>query len=283
MDYWSDTENLRNLKCCMCHNYLSYFPIYTDSDQTSICGRCQPVVGQSVYRNEIYELATEVFTFPCRNYSKGCLEKLIPKNIPEHEDLCDFRIVQCPIRDDHLSDSPCNWEDIVSDIYQHFRTQHPNLIPPDGKFEVDLTNNFSGKYLYSLGQDYFILTFTSNTDMNLLICNVVNIGFTRKVECCNFKITLKNESGAKKIEVCGNIEETFQWNTREIEKELDNLCSIIAEVEVYMKEEVKEDIDTANGNSPMVNYGLIEGMKCMVRKVILYTGRLVIRCIPLDM
>lgn len=268
------TSLLEKLLCFRCQNYLSYFPIYSDVNQNSICGRCQPSDVQNFYHNEIYEKSMEAFAFPCSYCKNGCKKThLHPKDVPTHEDGCEFRTIQCPALNS-LTDAVCDWKGFSSDIYEHFEQEHPQFILRDGKFEADFITNRKGVFLYAFAEHYFIVTKTINSIKSIATVNVEYIGNKSDVKNYNFKITYTNADGAKDIDVVEKIGQTVEIDGKTVLDLLGYPFSILAEFTVY------EDINNSNGDiireirNPAVNYEMIEGMKCTVSVIIHYIRNL---------
>lgn len=256
---------LEKLKCTNCSKYLSYFPIYFDANQNLLCGRCQPIEHQTLIRNDIYEVSMEAFRFPCSYTSNGCSAEFFPKDIPKHEDWCEFRNIRCPALN-LVTDTNCDWQGHSRDIYEHFESNHPKLILQDGRFEADFTSNYVGKFLYAFGQDYFVVTKSTNSIKNLVTCTVTYLGCNPHVVDYSFKITLRNANGSKNVEVDGKVGGTVEIDGNIVLDLLDDPLSIIAEIDVY--EEVKNATVGVKQKKSAVNYEMIEGMKCVVSTLI---------------
>lgn len=260
---------LEKLVCFNCQNYLSYFPIYSDVNQKSICGRCQQFDTQNFYHNEIYEQSMEAFEFPCTYSKNGCKEScLLPKDIPKHEDVCEFRQMQCPANNDSTN-AVCDWKGLTCDIYEHFEEHHPQFILQDGKFEADFVSNYKGVFLYAFGQYYFIVTKTSDAK-NVGTVNFAYTGNDPDVKKYNYKITYKNANGAKSIDVVGKIGETVKIDGEMILDLLGEPFSIIAEITLYEETDTNNVDGTKKERNPAVNYEIIESMKCTVSLMNLY-------------
>lgn len=117
------------LKCDVCDNCLSYFPIFVTKNK-NICGRCPPEDG--AIRITAYEAAVAFHKFSCRYKNEGCCKKLLPKEVPEHEKNCFFRCIQCSLL-------TCDWEGTFGDLISHFEQNHSKLILKGNEdFEIDL-------------------------------------------------------------------------------------------------------------------------------------------------
>lgn len=112
-------NNMSNLKCSTCENYLSVAPIYTNKGKF-ICGRCKPL-GDRV---TIYEELAKYMTFPCVH--KSCTLQLKWGQVQNHEQNCPFKIVACP-------KIKCATYHTVKDLNKHFKDMHQDLLYVSGK------------------------------------------------------------------------------------------------------------------------------------------------------
>lgn len=209
----------------------------------------------------------ENFRFPCCHDLYGCTEEYRPKDIPDHEYWCNFKMIQCPAID-FKTNTICEWEGLSDQIYEHFQQNHSKFILEDGKFEADLITSFSGKFLYAFGQDYFIFTKVTDSNKNAFMCTLAYIGHDRKVSSYWFKITLKTPTGEKTVDITGQIGVTVEISVPTIINYLDNPFTILAEIDVF--EKPKDDLNVGVNNSvenalTSVNYEMLEAIRCWVR------------------
>ncbi|GLV33938.1 seven in absentia [Carabus blaptoides fortunei] len=119
-------EVLTTLRCTECSNYLSCTPVMVNENGDSICGRCPilQISNRSLVRNKAYENLAKIVQFPCRFHNEGCLKKLPMEDIMEHEEDCEYIKWICPA----LPVGSCNWTGPRTEIYQHFKAKHVDLI-----------------------------------------------------------------------------------------------------------------------------------------------------------
>lgn len=263
MDKDSTIALLEKLRCSKCHKFLSCFPIYSDTNQNSICGRCHASESKNYLRNNIFEISMEHFKFPCCYESNGCSVKLVPKRILEHENWCEFRTFKCSALS-FVTEPLCDWKGFASDIYEHFEQKHQDLILQDGKFEVDLISNYTGNFLYAFGDNYFIVTKTIDSNSDWFACTLTYIGSDPIVNDYNFRIILENGNGSQNIEVLGEIGGTIEIKCTNLLDSLGNPCLVSAEIDVFEKQKITQTSKEVERIGPTVNYEMIEGMKCSV-------------------
>lgn len=91
-------QALDNLTCGLCYNSLSVFPIYSYGNKDMvICGRCPLQNDFLPQREHLYEQLAQYIEFPCRYHGNGCIEKLKPSDIQNHEYSCLHKACLCPI------------------------------------------------------------------------------------------------------------------------------------------------------------------------------------------
>lgn len=122
-------DNLSKLKCALCDNPLSVFPILLLLGG-SICGRCPMKEGS--LRNKAYEYFAENKYFSCRYEKQGCSRKLLPRDVKLHEELCGARPISCP-RD------KCTWQGPLRCMVNHYRKIHKIFSNNSFEFEANIT------------------------------------------------------------------------------------------------------------------------------------------------
>ncbi|VEN46700.1 unnamed protein product [Callosobruchus maculatus] len=131
---------------CTCHNcnkLLNVEPIYLVTDSKSdnpnipllaqICGRCKHVLKKYPQDNQLrqyaYENLARFLTYPCSNKKSGCTAVLNWDNILDHEIVCEFQMVLCPLNhDDIFSVDKCTWKGNVRCLNEHIERTHKEHI-----------------------------------------------------------------------------------------------------------------------------------------------------------
>lgn len=164
------TENLNStslelLKCSLCHNFLSYFPIFL-SEGKNICGRCP--VSDNAVRNDIYEVIAKLHYFPCRYQYDGCLKELAPEDMAEHEETCSARKVKCPV-------SNCLWDESLFCLIDHCEEEHSQLmLRKNQEFDVNLKHSYEVDNFYIYDSKLFIVSMEFDVDQKRLECLITD-------------------------------------------------------------------------------------------------------------
>lgn len=251
------SDTVVNLTCNTCKKYLSYYPVYYEENGGSICGRCQPSL--NAIHNQLYELSVQYTKFPCSFYSNGCLERLIPSEIPEHEKWCKYRTIQCMILNDK-----CEWKGLIKNLYDHFEKKHMVFILSTKSFEIDFVNSHNENCLLNFGQDLYVVTRSADSKKNIYSCTVNYMG--SNLVCLDFyyKLTFKNVNGSKKHSIQKSIGETVEVNRKEISDILGDPLSIVVDIEILPKEDIEEmEVDSKEYTSP-INYEMLKELECLV-------------------
>lgn len=122
------STNLKKFKCSSCQNYLSFYPIYLTSE-INTCGRCP--FPEGALRNVAYESIAAAQKFPCRYQNNGCLKELLPKNVQDHEKICQGRDIACHV-------AGCDWKGTFYTVAEHYKACHENFSKISHKFEIDV-------------------------------------------------------------------------------------------------------------------------------------------------
>lgn len=263
------SEILDELKCFKCNKYLSFFPIYSDANLHSICGRCDASITENWFHNSIFETSMESVSFPCCHNSYGCTGKFIPKDIPGHEHFCEYKMFECPVFD-HDTNTICEWRGRSVNVYEHFEEKHPKYILRDGKFEADLITNYSGNFLFAFGQDYFICTKTTDSSRRIATCILTYIGSDPNMNNHYYKITLKTTNGKKPVDMANKVGTAIEMSIPKIIDLLGNPSSILAEINIFEKpvdEDDQENIVETHDTS--LNFSILETIRCSVSKNVL--------------
>ncbi|XP_063916592.1 uncharacterized protein LOC135132433 [Zophobas morio] len=151
------------LKCSLCKNYLSHFPISIYSNNQNICGRC-PIPEGTVYHEEALETLCHLLRFPCRYQSEGCSQQLYPKEVPQHEENCPFRIVKCVM----TKPTPCSWSGNLPTLPSHLQADHAASFLKNGEFKVDVSRSEECDFLMQCEKKVVVCTKKFETGSNTL-------------------------------------------------------------------------------------------------------------------
>lgn len=143
--------------CRKCLNFLSP-PIMLVAGIGNICGSCNLMDDTKLaLHNSALEMILQNMAIPCRNFGRGCKEKVDYFNMSSHDSLCGCRNYCCPMK---LFEG-CAWEGGSSALLDHSLGNHPGFaIAANGncfRLDVDIsTTNDLIKLLYT-DNDKFIL------------------------------------------------------------------------------------------------------------------------------
>lgn len=120
---------LHDLECPVCTEYM-YPPIVLCSNGHNICKRCKDKVdvcpscrGQLTnIRNVILENIARRQNFPCVNRERGCSAILPMDQILEHQAVCKYGKIKCPLN--KIQSETCPWTGNVDDLMMHFSQNH---------------------------------------------------------------------------------------------------------------------------------------------------------------
>ncbi|KAJ8957911.1 hypothetical protein NQ318_001908 [Aromia moschata] len=90
-------DAINSIRCSLCDNYLSVPPIMVISEdgKENQCGRCQQIKCRAYMRNVYFENIARFLSFPCT--FKNCEERLPWGKVEEHEEVCPYRTIRCPL------------------------------------------------------------------------------------------------------------------------------------------------------------------------------------------
>jgi hypothetical protein len=185
-------QNLDKLKCTLCGQYLSYFPISVSvNNERSFCGRCEVPQSTQCIKNISFEAICEFIKFPCRYESEGCHEQFFPKDVPEHEKNCPFLVIPCPVR----TPTSCSWEGSRPTVFHHCQNEHHNMFLKNGEFKIDLS--YSSKYHYLVDRDKILLMFEIQYDSSdkTLQCLIYTCQYelSVKIYTCQLRVANGNK------------------------------------------------------------------------------------------
>lgn len=240
---------LQNLRCCLCNDYLSQFPVHVCKEMGSVCGRCPVLLDDNPIRNKAYEIIAETLSFPCRYSSLGCLELLTPKQLVEHEETCTYRQYFCPF----MPSGCCPWQGPSNELMSHFQEKHSIFILEENMFEIDFTTKYSENYLMSDMQHLFVVHKKCDVYENKFWCAISFIGSKKIAERYNFQLILS----VKGRENCPyvlphlpvrcftnpNLDENnaMKINADDVMIQLNNPASVVCNVVVFRKTENNEN------------------------------------------
>ncbi|KAJ3646144.1 hypothetical protein Zmor_023746 [Zophobas morio] len=192
-------DALLKLKCDSCSNYLSYFPIYvSNADKKNICGRCPHVVQENHVQNEIYEALAQFVKFPCRYKNEGCSESIPPQDIPEHERICDFRIVNCPTK----QFTECDWEEARPSCLNHCQDKHFELMIKNYSFQLDLSQSYDCTNLLEHESLLFIVRQQFDSTKNMIKFSLCHIECEVNTNEFSYELSFKTPHRSVIIEDC---------------------------------------------------------------------------------
>lgn len=251
-------EILSKLVCSTCSKYLSHFPVYFEPNLGAICGRCQP--SATAVRNHLYESALEFSKFPCCFHANGCIERLVPRQIPDHEKWCTHRTIQCIA----VQDSNCEWKGLAKGLYDHFEKKHMEFILLTRSFEIDFVNSHNENCLLSFGQDLYVVTRAADSKKNVYCCTVTYIGSNPRCAEYFFKLTFKNVNGSTEHVMQRKMGQTVEVKRKEIRDLLADPLSIVVEIDVLEEEEEDEKMDADSKEHSTINYEMLKELECLV-------------------
>ena len=124
------------LRCSFCQKYLSHFPVALCSNNQNICKRCKLPKGLLSYQNEAYQTVCQYLKFPCTYKPQGCIELLLPADVPTHEGTCPFRVIKCFLKD-------CNWKGCLPSLIPHYENIHFEKFLVKNEFTINMKSTMS--------------------------------------------------------------------------------------------------------------------------------------------
>lgn len=257
---------LQRLRCALCADYLSQFPVHVCKEIGSVCGRCPVLLDENPIRNEAYEIIAGALTFPCRYSTLGCLEFLTPKDLVDHEETCTFRQYFCPF----MPSGCCPWQGPSSELMAHFQEKHRIFILDDNLFEIDFTSKYSENYLLCNNQNLFVLHKKSDISENLFWCAVSYIGARSVAEQHNFQLMLSVKGNEEysytfsptpiRCFTNPNIDKNnaVEIDVNFIKEELNNPANVVCTVHIIKKQNYSENNQKNLSEKRMVSVESIE-------------------------
>lgn len=185
---------LTKLKCDICKNYLSYFPIFLSTVQ-NICGRC--TIEDNSTRNEVFEALAAFQNFPCRYREQGCIKEFFPKDIPQHEKTCPVRTVNCPL-------FKCTWKGAFPIVIKHCQQDHSELFLQENQyFDIDLGMTYELDNFLIHDQKLFIIRWSFDYEVKNLECLIAHQQeeIEKKNYSCQFTLKFENRRSIIKFDV----------------------------------------------------------------------------------
>ncbi|KAJ3654572.1 hypothetical protein Zmor_013750 [Zophobas morio] len=239
-------EALPLLKCSACTKHLSHFPIYVSRNSDlptsrALCGRCsQNLTDNETYvRDTLYEAVAQFLKFPCMYHSEGCIESLIPADVPNHEQICPYRIISCP--------QACIWQGTVHEFGTHIEEIHPNILLREGEFEMYIVNSYETHNFLMLEDEIFNLKRKFDATEKTLTCSVFCYKILDTVTKYYYEITVFNGNKSLSVKFPPRRTENFQeGNTividvEDVRRQLDDPSIIIGSIRIFTINEQKEE------------------------------------------
>lgn len=185
--------------CKKCSYFLSP-PIMLVAGVGNVCGTCNLMDSSNVaIHNSALELILQNLAIPCRNFAKGCREKVDYFSMAAHDSVCSCRNYNCPLK---LFES-CNWEGSSAALLDHSLGKHPEFAINGNsncfKLDVDIsTTNDIIKLLYA-ESDKFILHIKCDVEALKLRYIMYYIGNVDKVSDFSYAV---EQTGCVTINNC---------------------------------------------------------------------------------
>ncbi|XP_019869729.2 uncharacterized protein LOC109598289 isoform X2 [Aethina tumida] len=233
------TSTIKNdIKCSLCHGYLSHFPVYITASE-NICGRCPHPEGS--IRNSIYETLASTYKFPCMYDVNGCLHNDTPEKINEHEKFCSYRLIECPVL---IDNEKCSWRDRPTEVLTHFEQCHPTYILQNAEFELSFSPNLNMYYLLPHFEDFFFVLVNVDKKVNICKMNIEYVGNNPK--CLDYDIRIIFQTVNKSVEVTSTHklgQSTF--DIQHTKKQLNDPVAIICHIDMFKEklEKITQKID----------------------------------------
>lgn len=181
---------LTQLKCCVCFEYLSYLPIFVNSNGESMCGRCPKLdVDDRFVRDTAYERLATIVKFPCIHENVGCHEKFGIDDMSVHEDNCLYRKLQCP------ANNKCDWAGKCDELVAHYTKYHSeNIVNHPCTWKPVVSGDNSSRLMTTLGDFIFLVTIEYDKSENCIYHNVKFMGDPKMIKNFKFRLEINNET-----------------------------------------------------------------------------------------
>lgn len=209
---------LEQLECPVCMEYMLP-PITLCGNGHNICSTCKeklkncPTCRQPLFqiRNRTLEKLAVRVECPCPNEPYGCTLTFPIALIREHQDVCEYSPLVCPLR--KLVN--CNWKGHFEEVKHHVTQKHRNWVTKMSGMTDVFIKNFKKNKLYAriilLNDDVFQQHFEVLDSAVYYV--ITYIGTAEKAS--QFKYKFKLGIRSDKISVC-NIVSSYTVDVQEV-------------------------------------------------------------------
>jgi E3 ubiquitin-protein ligase SIAH1 len=191
-------ELLHDLECPVCTEYMVP-PIKVCTNGHPICSKCRERVQHcptcraehSEIRNVTLEDFIRKVKYPCANRHSGCLQLFSIEHINEHQAVCAYGKIKCPL---HLLNE-CSWKGLKNDLKEHVKAAHPTYIVKKSSFLSPHLSSGVG-FLYRFGE---LFTYYKQIRFGRSYCAVQLIGTSSEAAKYKYKLTLRAANGIEQI------------------------------------------------------------------------------------
>lgn len=189
-------ELFEGLKCSFCQKYLTVGPIYSvvQTGEKYRCGRCVDIPSKTLIRNFCYENLVSNIDLPC--CYAGCNSILQWGQVVEHEQICNYRTIQC---------IGCDAIVKLNELEEHYKSDLP---PDDNRFFKSVIENYP---LPSLKSANFLLKTLTHSYIFLIHFDCIRNMYAA-VYClqnqpveCYFELKLTSENVLTSVVFKGNV------------------------------------------------------------------------------
>ena len=263
-------EALPHLKCSACTKHLSYFPVYVSQNSEStklgtLCGRCSEnlIVNERNYvRDTLYETMAQFIKFPCIYHSEGCIESLIPADVPNHERNCPYRIISCAL--------DCVWQGTVHELCTHIEDTHQNVLIRNGEFEMDILNSYE-TYSFLVHEDeIFNLKRKYNSTDKIFTCSLFSYKVLDTVTNHYYEVTVFNGNRNLSVKFPLRRAENFKEDNvtvidvEKVKRQLDDPSIIIGSIRIFTLDNQKEEKPIPKNPYTELELSMLNELECPV-------------------
>lgn len=199
---------LHQLECPVCMEYMLP-PITLCGNGHNICPNCKPKLQRcptcreplSETRNKALEKLALKVECPCRNKLHGCTLTFPIALIREHQDVCEYNPVECPLRNYFH----CKWTGPFNEVKHHVTQKHRNWVTDMSGMTDVLIKNFNKNKVYVriilLNDDMFQQHF--EVVQSAVYYVIKHIGSEQKSSQFKYKFKLGKHSD--KVSVCNTV------------------------------------------------------------------------------
>lgn len=229
---------LQTLKCSMCCNFLSIFPVhyYSNEEKMITCGRCPVISELQPQRQVVYEMTAKHMKFPCQYQSNGCVESLFPQMLEKHESVCNYRTYFCPM----LPLGSCPWQGQSEELYEHYSVSHEHYTHNEFQMELDLVDDYSENYMFTYNTMTFVAHISCVTEQDEFMCAVRYVGNCGVTKKYLYQVVFSNDSKEVMKLPCGeilasDINAGSVTKIREIQSKLNSPTYVVCKIEILAK------------------------------------------------